>query len=96
MVERYAEVQLSIGKVTLMGLMDADCEHEFLFVDNREPVMRSSRVILLNMKLEGRGLWQCLVMGRDWDLGRLLHEWGIMPCAQEEGAEYGEHLRWGT
>ena len=79
MVERHAAVQLSIGKVTLGGLRDADREHEFLFVDDKEPVKRSFWGILLNMKVEGRKLWQCLARGRDGDWegyytnGRLCH-----------------------
>ena len=54
MVDRHAAVQLSIGKVTLGWLRDANREHKFLFVDDREPVARSFRGILLNMKVEGR------------------------------------------
>ena len=51
--------------MTLEGPRDADREHEFLFVDSREPVLRIFRGIILNTKVEGGKLWRCLERGRN-------------------------------
>ena len=64
----------------------ADCKHKFLFVDDREPVMRSFRGILLNMKLEGGGVVALLGNWQGQRLGGIIHKRELVPCTQGEGA----------
>ena len=74
MVERHSAVMRNIGKVTLKGLLLPDKEMELLLLpdkngEERKPVQRTIRDIMMNVKVNGLSLWQAIVPNNDggWD-----------------------------
>ena len=70
MINRHSAVQLSLGRVQLRGLLDADKE---ILLDmeldtkgkERQPVMRLVRQIIAHQRVMGIKLLQCIVMRHD-------------------------------